>query len=284
MEIGVSAFITDEGPDPARLAAHAEERGFASLFLPEHTHIPVRRESRWPGGDGPLPRAYLRSADPFVALAMAAQATTRLRLGTAVTLLAQRDPIVTAKEIATLDRFSGGRTVLGVGAGWNREEARNHGVPVTRRTAVAAEHIRAMTAIWAQDQPEFHGEFVDFDPIHCWPKPLRRPEVLVGGWGRSTFDRILDHADGWLAPRTGDLDTLVPGITELRRRAAARGRDVTVTAYARPDAPGDLQRAAELGVDRAIVDLTQCRPADVPTALDRHARLTAAVPLGRDRL
>lgn len=275
MEIGVSAFITDEGPHPARLAAQAEERGFASLFLPEHTHIPVRRESRWPGGEDPLPRAYLRSADPFVALAMAAQATTRLRLGTAVTLLAQRDPIVTAKEIATLDLFSGGRTVLGVGSGWNREEARNHGVPVARRAAVVAEYVRAMTAIWTQERPEFHGEFLDFDPIHCRPKPLRRPEVLVGGWGRSTFDRILDHADGWLAPRTDDLDTLAPGITELRQRAGARGREVGVTAYVRPDAPADLEMAAELGIERVIVDLTQCPPDEVPAALDRQVRAAA---------
>lgn len=278
MEIGVSAFITDEGPHPARLAAQAEEHGFGSLFLPEHTHIPVRRESRWPGGEGPLPPAYLRSADPFVALAMAAQATTRLRLGTAVTLLAQRDPIVTAKEIATLDLFSHGRTVLGVGSGWNREEARNHGVPVARRSAVVAEYIRAMTAIWTQEQPEFHGEFVDFDPIHCRPKPPRRPEVLVGGWGRSTFDRILDHADGWLAPRTDDLETLAPGIVELRRRAGARGREVSVTTYARPDMPADLEIAAELGVERVIVDLTQCPQEEVPAVLDRQARAAVFSP------
>jgi probable F420-dependent oxidoreductase len=280
VELGVSAFVTDDGPDPARFAAMLEERGYESFFVPEHTHIPARRVSRWPGGDDPLPRAYSHSADPFLVLALAAGATTTLRLGTAVLLLAQRDPIVTAKEVATLDHFSGGRVVLGVGSGWNREEAANHRLAPADRVAVLGEHALAMKEIWHHDPAEFHGRHVGFDPIHCHPKPARRPHppILVGGWGPTTFDRILRYGDGWLAPRIGSIGELAAGVRKLTELAAGHGRPpLPVTAYVDPARPGDLAVARESGVSRALLDLTQCPPEDLARTLDEHASRTREV-------
>jgi len=182
MRFGISTFITDEGIRPDVLGRALEERGFSSLFLAEHSHIPVRRESPYPGG-GELPRKYYRTLDPFVALTAAAVVTSRLVLGTGIALLPQRDVIHTAKQVASLDLVSGGRVVFGVGVGWNREEMRNHGTDPATRGALMDEQLAALTRIWTADRAEFHGEHVDFDPIHSWPKPVQRPRppIYIGG-------------------------------------------------------------------------------------------------------
>lgn len=224
MKVGVLTACNDESIGPIALARALEGRGFDSLFLPEHSHIP-EAETTYPDGT-PLAREYYRNMDPFVALAAAAAVTTRLRLGTGVTLLVQRDPIVLAKEVATLDVVSGGRVELGVGTGWNRTEMRNHGTDPRTRITLLSERVQAMKRIWTEERAEFHGTMVDFDPIYSWPKPLQRPypRVWLGGWGPTTFRRILDHGDGWMAPTGAPTDELARGMEELRRAAAELGR------------------------------------------------------------
>jgi probable F420-dependent oxidoreductase len=233
MELGIAFFPTEYSVQPAEIAVLSEQRGFESLVFAEHTHIPVSRETPYPSGE--LPRQYSHIYDPFVALSFAAAATERIKIGTGVCLVIERDPIVTAKEVASLDRLSGGRFLFGVGAGWNREEMRNHGTDPRRRFRVMRERVEAMKAIWTQDEAEYHGEFVDFDPIWCWPKPLQEPHppVLVGGSGPKVIDRVLAYGDEWTPNRTESPEQLKERIEQLRERA---GRHVKVTVSgARPD-------------------------------------------------
>lgn len=254
MQHGVVTFLTDYGIDGLVLARAVEERGFAALFLTEHTHIPVSRKSPWPGG-AELPRRYAHTFDPFVALAAMAAVTDRITLGTAVSLVPQHDPIVQAKAVASLDRLAGGRFEFGVGPGWNVEEAANHGA-ADRRTARMLEHIVAMRAIWTQDEAEFHGEFVDFDPIWSWPKPVRVPPVLIGGGGPTVLDRVLSHGDGWIPLRVRDLDAFAQRVAELRRRAADAGRGpLPVTVYGAASTREALAVHAAAGVDRVLFEL-----------------------------
>jgi probable F420-dependent oxidoreductase len=277
---GVFIFATDETIGPIEVARACEERGFESLFLPEHTHIPAERETPWPSG-GDLPRHYYRTLDPFVALGAAAAATTRLLLGTGICLVIERDPIVLAKEVATLDLISGGRLLFGVGAGWNREEMRNHGTDPAARMRVLRERVLAMKAIWAADGAEFHGEHVDFDPIHQWPKPVRRPHppILVGGTGPRVLDRVLAYGDGWfplLRPSMPE-DYLPRMVAELRRRAEAAGRDpIPVSLFGAAADPAAVERYAEIGVDRCVYALPPGPAAEVLPALDRLAAVAAA--------
>jgi probable F420-dependent oxidoreductase len=220
MDLGLAHFLTDYGMQPADLARNAEERGFESLFLPEHTHIPVSRRTPYPGG-GELPPEYSHTLDPFAALAAAATATERLKLGTGVCLVIERDPIVTAKEVATVDHISGGRFLFGVGAGWNREEMENHGTDPDTRFRRMRESIEAMKAIWTQDEAEYHGRIIDFDPIWCWPKPVQKPHppVLVGGLGEKVLDRVIAYGDEWIPNRVLSESRSSGG---ARRRRAAR--------------------------------------------------------------
>lgn len=270
MQFGVSLFVTDEGIGPVPLAKGLEERGFGSLFVTEHTHIPVERATPWPGG-AELPREYYRTLDPFVTLAAAAAVTERLLLGTGIALVTQRDPIVLAKEVASLDRVSAGRAVLGVGAGWNREEMRNHGTEPRTRMALLRERVLAMRLLWTEEQAEFHGEFVDFDPVFSWPKPVRRPHppVLVGGSGPTTFDRVIEFGDGWMPiyQRSGDL---AEGIAGLRERA---GRRVPVTVFGAPARPQVIDELAAAGVDEVLFGLRTEPEADTLRRLDRIADL-----------
>lgn len=277
MQIGIFTGVTDESIGPADLARAVEERGFESLFVAEHTHIPVTVATPYTGGDE-IPRDYYRNFDPFITLAVAAAVTRRLRIGTAVTLVVQRDPIVLAKEVASLDMASGGRLELGVGVGWLREEMRNHGTDPRTRVALQRERLLAMTAIWTREQAEFHGEFVDFDPLYSWPKPVQRPRppIWLGGWGPSTHERILDHADGWLAPVGLPLDDLEKGVRDLWALAEHQGRPpVPVTATLFDPQPGDLERLAELGVHRTLLGIVPVLPgAEALRALDRFAELS----------
>jgi probable F420-dependent oxidoreductase len=271
MDVGLALFPADFTVEPGRVARLAEERGFASLIFPEHTHIPVNRETPWPGG-AELPPQYSHTHDPFVALAMAAAATERIRLGFGVLLIVERDPIVTARAVASLDRLSGGRIDLGVGAGWNLEEMRNHGTDPRRRFSLMRERVEAMKAIWTNDEAEYHGEHVDFDPIWCWPKPLQQPHppILVGGDGPKVIDRVLAYGDEWMPIRIPSVEELKERIDELHARA---GRHVPVSFFGAKPEPRALERLEWAGVGRAHVVLDPVEPDAVERQLDEFARM-----------
>ncbi|MFJ9408350.1 LLM class F420-dependent oxidoreductase [Streptomyces sp. NPDC101393] len=267
MKFGVSTFLTDQGIAPAALGRAVEERGLDSLFVAEHTHIPVHRRTPYPGG-GDLPEVYYRTLDPFVALAAAAAVTERILLGTGIALVAQRDPLLTAKEVASLDLVSGGRAVFGVGVGWNREEMENHGTDPRTRGRLVDERLRAIRELWTTEQAEFHGEFVDFDPVHSWPKPVQRPHppLYVGG-GEGAFARVAALGDAWLATSVPPED-LGPQIDRMRTVA---GRDVPVTVYAVSPDPESVERYTRLDVERLLFSLPTRPEAETLSCLDRLA-------------
>jgi probable F420-dependent oxidoreductase len=266
MDFGIAYFPTGDGVGPAELAALVEERGHESLFFAEHTHIPASRRSPYPAG-GELPLKYCATYDPFVALTAAAAATSRLRIGTGICLVVERDPITTAKEVASLDRLSGGRFEFGVGAGWNREEMENHGTDPRRRMALMRERVEAMKAIWTQDEASYHGEFVDFERIWSWPKPAQRPHppVLVGGNGPTVLDRVLAFGDAWM-PTYGREDRFLERSAELRSRAE---RPIEVMAMGAPARPEVLERLREAGIRRAVRWLPSAPLGAVEPALER---------------
>ena len=274
MDVGIAVFSGDYGLAPAALGRAVEQRGFESLFYAEHTHIPVASSRP----DGRPVRDYAETYDPFVALSAAAAVTTTLRLGTAVCLVTERDPIVTAKAVSSLDRVSDGRFLFGVGAGWNREELANHGTDPRTRMALLADRVQAMRRIWTDEEAEYHGRFVDFDPMWSWPKPVQRPHppVLVGGNGPGTEDRVLEFGDGWL-PQCGPLDSveeLERRVGALRRRAADAGRGaIPVTLFgAIPERPM-LEAFAGAGVDRCLLGLPPGDAAALLATLDDWAPL-----------
>jgi probable F420-dependent oxidoreductase len=252
MGFGVLTFVTDEGIGPAELGAGLEQRGFESLFVAEHTHIPVDAKTPYPGG-GPIPPKYYRPLDPFVALTAAAVATENLALGTGIALIPQRDPILTAKEVASLDLVSNGRLRFGVGVGWLREEIANHGVDPGVRGRVADERLRAMIEIWTQEKAEFHGEFVDFDPIYSWPKPVTRPypPLYVGG-GTASFPRIARLNAGWIS-MTPSAGVLSRQLEELR---AIAEHDVPVINIHMGELTAkEVDGYRNLGVEQLLVEL-----------------------------
>ena len=275
MNFGVYMFPTEYSINVVELGRAVEERGFESLWVPEHTNIPTSRRSPWPGG-AELPEEYKHTLDPFVALGAVAAATSRLLLGTGICLVVERDPIVTAKEVATLDLISGGRFLFGVGAGWNREEMENHGTDPRTRMRLMRERILAMKAMWTEKEAEFHGEFVDFDPLWSWPKPTQQPHppVIVGGNGPGVIDRVVEYGDGWIPnPSRGRVRE---GMAELARRAEEAGRGpIPVSLFgARPD-PGTIDDYRAMGVERCLL-VVPPRPADeVLPVLDAHAELAA---------
>lgn len=279
VKFGVSTVVTDEGIGPAELGRALEEREFESLFIGEHTHIPVKRETPWPGG-GELDPVFYRTFDPIVALTAAAAVTQRLMVCTGVVQVTQRDPIILAKEIATLDHVSGGRVVAGVGAGWNREEVRNHGTDPRVRMAVLRERVAAMRTLWTQEQAEFHGEFVDFDPVFCWPKPVQRPHppIMVGGNHPAAIDRVLDFGDEWgliwLPMMSGRDGVLAAVIADFQQRAAQRGRGrIPVTMFQVPPDPEVVDAIAEAGADRVLFGLQTVAADDTLRSLDEMAKL-----------
>ena len=278
MDLGLAHFLTDYGMPPAELARKVEERGFESLFLPEHTHIPVSRATPYPGG-GELPPEYSHTLDPFVALAAAATATERLKIATGVCLVIERDPIVTAKEVATLDQISGGRFLFGVGAGWNREEMQNHGTDPSTRFRRMRESVEAMKAIWTQDEAEYHGRLIDFDPIWAWPKPVQKPHppVLVGGLGEKVLDRVVAYGDEWIPNRVQSPEDLGERIAELQRRAEAAGRErIPVTVFGAKSEQRLLERLEAAGVTRSLFYLQPEKPDGVERQLDEFAGVAAA--------
>ncbi|HEX6584827.1 MAG TPA: LLM class F420-dependent oxidoreductase [Thermoleophilaceae bacterium] len=278
MELGLAILLTDYSMQPARLGSLAEERGFESLFLAEHTHIPVSRDTPYPGGTE-LPREYSHTIDPFVGLSAAATATERLKVGTGVCLVNQRDPIVTAKEVATLDHVSGGRFLFGVGAGWNREEMRNHGTDPGTRWKLMRERVEAMKAIWTQEEAEYHGRFVNFDPIWSWPKPVQKPHppVLVGGVGDKVLDRVVAYGDEWIPNRVKDPEELGERIAELQRRAEAAGHDrIPVTVFGAKRDRSVLERLQAVGVTRSLFYVRPEDPGEVDRQLDELAEVAAA--------
>ena len=277
MHHGVFIFATDFAVPIDELARAAEQRGFESLFVPEHTHIPASRRTPWPGGPS-LPREYWHTLDPFVSLATAAAVTTRLKVGTGICLIIERDPITTAKEVASLDLVSGGRMLFGIGGGWNAEEMENHGTDFKSRFRLLRERVLAMKEIWTKEEAAFHGEFVNFDPIWSHPKPVQKPHppVLLGGESGHTLQRVVDFCDGWFPRgRAGD-DTILRGLADLRARAARRGRDMktlSVSVFgAKPD-PAVLERYAAAGVDRVLYGLPSAGRDTVLPLLDQYARL-----------
>jgi probable F420-dependent oxidoreductase len=274
MDIGISVFAGAYGLEPVALGRAVEERGFESLFFPEHTHIPVGSRRT----DGRPTRIFAETYDPFVALSAIAAVTSTLKIGTGVCLVTQRDPIVTAKEVACLDRLSGGRFLFGVGAGWNRMELANHGTDPGTRMALLADRVSAMREIWTADEAEYHGEFVDFEPIWSWPKPVQRPHppVLVGGNGPGTEDRVLAFGDGWF-PQCGPLasvDELERRAVSLRRKAADAGRGpVPITLFGVPPDSALLDALAAAGADRCLLLLPAGTEIEILNRLDDWAQL-----------
>jgi probable F420-dependent oxidoreductase len=276
MLFGVSIFATEYAMRPADLARALEERGFESLWLPEHTHIPASRRSPWPGGQD-LPREYWHTYDPFIALTAAAMATTRLRIATGICLIIERDPIITAKAVASLDQLSGGRFLFGIGGGWNAEEMANHGTEFKKRWRVLRERVLAMQAIWTQEEAEFHGEFVNFDKLWSHPKPAQKPHppILMGGDGPTTFDRVIEFCNGWIPIGTRTLG-LQDKIATLRQRAEAAGRDprhISVSIFGATPDRGTVDELKQAGVERVIFGLPSADKETLLPLLDKYAHL-----------
>jgi probable F420-dependent oxidoreductase len=282
MHVGVEIFPTDQTIDPIELAREVEARGFESLWFPEHSHIPTRRTTPWGGREGapPLPEYYWRTHDPFVALGACAAVTTTLRLGTGICLVAQRDPIHTAKEVASVDRLSGGRFLFGIGYGWNKEEMAQHGTPYGERRAILRERILAMKALWTEDEASFEGDHVRIEPSWAWPKPVQSPHppiILGGDAGPRTAADIAELCDGWMP--IGGRHPLVKW-DEVRRACEAIGRDPATVQLGVFGAPPDAERLVGLagrGVQRAVLGLPQGPRDEVLAMLDEVAPLVAAV-------
>jgi probable F420-dependent oxidoreductase len=275
MKIGVAIHATDLAMSPIELAREAEARGYYSLYVPEHTHIPTSRRTPAPTGDAVLGDEYRRTLDPYVTLGAAAAVTERIRLGTGIALVAQHDPITLAKELATLDFVSNGRLVFGIGYGWNREEMENHGIDVRRRRALVREKVLAMQQLWSEDVAEFHGEFVRFEKSWAWPKPVQkpRPRILIGGAaGPMLFVHIAEYADGWMPIGGTGLKAALP---DLRRAMEERGRDPQELHIAPmgvlPDA-AKLAYYASIGVTEAILRVPSAPRDTVLPVLDEYTR------------
>jgi probable F420-dependent oxidoreductase len=278
MRVGVYYFPVDYGIDPAELARALEQRGLGSLYLPEHTHIPASRRTPFPGG-GELPKRYAHTYDPFVALSFAAAATQKLVLGTGICLIPERDPIVTAKCVASLDRLSGGRFVFGIGGGWNVEEMENHGARYETRFKLMRERILAMKALWTQEEASFHGEMVDFDAVWSWPKPTTQPHppILLGGESDYTLRRIVEYCDGWI-PRPVAGFTARGAVERLHKFASERGRDpksLKITVFRAPADKRALDEYRAAGLDEALLEIPDLGRDEILRRLDEYAPLAA---------
>ena len=277
MHIGVIFPATDYGMRVDELARELEARGFESIFIPEHTNIPLNSEGTFRGGRAQMPRSYAAMMDPFVACAYAAASTNKLTIGTGICLVPQRDPIITAKAVASLDVLSEGRFILGMGGGWNVAEMNNHGVEYETRFARLREHVLAMKALWTEEEAEFHGEFVDFDPLWCDPKPVRKPHppLLMGGETDHTLRRVVDYCDGWFPRPTHGFDP-EKGMARLREIAEAAGRDpasLSVTVFRLPSEKAEVERYANAGIERGLLQFSGIGREEVLRNLDEFAPL-----------
>jgi probable F420-dependent oxidoreductase len=278
MRVGAFYFPTDYGIAIDELARELEARGFESLFVCEHTHIPVSRRTPFAGG-GELPKRYSHTHDPFVALSFAAASTRTLKLGTGIALLPQRDTIVTAKSVASLDQLSGGRFIFAVGGGWNVEEMENHGVHYETRFKLLRERVRAMKALWTQEEAEFHGEFVNFDPVWLYPKPKQKPHppIFLGGESDHTVRRVVEFCDGWFPRARSDWEPK-RAAEQLREAALAAGRDPATLSITVFNAPADAAALApyrEARIARVLFEVPDAGREDALRRLDRYAPLTA---------
>jgi probable F420-dependent oxidoreductase len=276
MQTGIAIFDTEYSIPIQELARAAEERSFESLWVPEHTHIPTSRKSPFAGGE--LPEQYKHTLDPFVSLTAAAMVTTRLKVGTGICLVIERDTITTAKSVASVDHVSNGRFLFGVGGGWNREEMEHHGTDFPTRFKRLEEQIRAMQALWTKDVAEYHGKFVDFEPLWAWPKPVQKPHppVYFGGESGYTLQRIVEIGDGWFPRGRAGAEVVLKGMADLKARAAKAGRDfktLAVSVFAAKPDPADLAKLAEGGVTRAIFLLPSEGRDKVLPLLDQYSKL-----------
>jgi probable F420-dependent oxidoreductase len=281
LKFGISLFFTDYSMTPTDLAKELEQRGFESVWSGEHSHIPAAMKTPFPG-DGGVKRHYFDVMDPFVTLTAAATATKTLKIGTGVCLIAQRDPIQTAKLVASIDQVSGGRFLFGVGDGWNQEEIENHGTVFASRHKRARETVEAMKRIWTQTNAEYHGEFINFDPMMTWPKPVQKPHppVLVGGAFPYSARRAIRYGDGWVPGSTGGHRDIVALIPRFRQMAAEAGRDpdsLPITAWYPARDLDLMRRYHELGVDRAVFTVPSATAETVLPALDEIGALMEAV-------
>jgi probable F420-dependent oxidoreductase len=277
MKIGAVMFFTTDSMRPAPLAKELEARGFESLWVPEHTHIPSSRKTQYPAGGG-LIRPYYDIMDPFLVLNAAATVTTKLKVGTGIALIIQRDPIVTAKEVSTIDQLSNGRFIFGVGNGWNQDEIENHGTVFKSRHKLARERIEAMKTIWANEEPEYHGEFVNFDKMKQWPKPFQKPHppIIVGGRLEYAAKRAFRYGDGWI-PRDDWLETDgVESIHTFRKMAADAGRDpasLPISIFRTPDNLDRLKLCRDIEIDRVVFTLPAEKEDKIMPILDRWSEL-----------
>ncbi|MBI3197306.1 MAG: LLM class F420-dependent oxidoreductase [Rhodospirillales bacterium] len=282
MHIGVAMFFTDYSMAPGELALAAEERGFESLWAPEHSHIPLSRKSPVPSG-GELPKKYYDAMDPFVTLTAAAAVTKNLKVGTGICLVAQRDPIQTSKQASSIDQLSGGRFLFGVGNGWNSDEMENHGTVFASRHKLARERIEAMKAIWTKSKAEYHGDLVNFDPMMSWPKPVQKPHppIIVGGAFPYGARRALRYGDGWMPHRVrttyADVSALLPKFREMAKEAGRDPASVPVTIWGAKEDEGLLKRDRDDGVERLVVSLDSAKADKILPELDRWAKLARAV-------
>ena len=278
MRIGGAMFFTDYSMSPTELARALEERGFDSLWVPEHSHIPLTRKSPFPSG-GDLPKKYYDVMDPFVVLSAAAAVTKTLLLGTGICLIAQRDPIQTAKQVASIDQISGGRFLFGIGNGWNEDEMANHGTVFETRHKLARERVEAMKEIWTKSKAEYHGEFVNFDPMMTWPKPIQKPHppIIVGGAFPFGARRALRYGDGWMPHRTrssyADVQALLPKFREMAAEAGRALASVPITIWGAKENLDLLKRDRDDGVSRLVVSLDSAKADTILPELDRWATL-----------
>ena len=282
MHIGAAMFFTDYSMTPAELGRALEERGFESVWAPEHSHIPLSRKSEWPGG-GELPKKYYDAMDPFVTLMAAGAATTRLKVGTGVCLVNQRDPIQTAKLVSSIDQLTGGRFLFGVGNGWNQDEMENHGTVFETRHKLVRERIEAMKAIWTKSKAEYHGDMVNFDPMMAWPKPAQKPHppILVGGAFPYGARRALRYGDGWMPLRRrkayAEVRELIPKFQAMAREANRDLASLPISIWESKEDEGELKRDQEAGVVRVIVSLDSAKADVILPILDRWAKLVKKV-------
>jgi probable F420-dependent oxidoreductase len=280
MKLGMAIFPTDYSIRPGEFAQACEERGFESVWYPEHTHIPASRRTPYPAG-GELPQEYSHTHDPFVALTASAAATKTIKLATGICLVIERDPIVLAKQVSSLDVLSNGRFIFGIGAGWNAEEMENHGTPFARRWKVLRERVEGMKRIWTEDEASYHGEFVDFDPIWQYPKPLQKPHppIILGTASKRGRKRVIDYCDGWI-PIGLALRDLPGAIRALRDEARAAGRDpesISVSLFWAPPDESELKRYADLGIERAVLAVPSLPRDAILGMLDGLAPLVTTV-------